>query len=153
MALRAPRGRDSIEDREGPMLPRAFCPEGHMHRKSRALASLLLSPGLPSPPPLLPSLPCSTSVSPTETPRYTSLSPERGSTSSSSDPKRVSIHSSPVCDLLLQSRKLRQRDAKDWLSGARPSPGSAPDKDWTVAFTLGRKEPSADQGQSRCLVR
>lgn len=62
----SPRGRDSIEDREGLLLPRAFCPEGHMHRKSRALASLLLSPGLPSPPPLPPSLPCSTSVSPTQ---------------------------------------------------------------------------------------
>ena len=97
--------------------------------------------------PLFPSLPRSIPASPTETPRYTGVSPEGGSTSLSfpSDPKHGK-HPSPSSSLSLHANGER-------LSGARPSPGTAPGKGWTVAFTLGRKEPPTKQDQGRGLVR
>lgn len=118
VAEQAVYGAQSPKDGEELCFPGPFCLEGHMYLKSRVSVSLPLFPVLPPSPcplPLFPSLPCSIPASPTETPRYTGLSPEGGSTSLSfpSDPKHGK-HPSPSSSLSLPAKGERHWGQAEW---------------------------------------
>lgn len=143
-------GAQNPKDGEELCFPGAFCLEGHMYLKSRVFVSLPLFPVLPLSPcplPLFPSLPHFLQRLP-----GTQASLQKVGAHLYPSPQILNMESTPppppVCHFLLT-----ERGTGDRLSGARPSPGAAPGKGWTVAFTLGRKEPPTEQGQGRGLVR